>query len=95
MKRFKPCVISCSMRLRPRLAYNDLAEAAWQNELAYSNSRAARQNEAEIDIGAATCKRRWKGSECSMRMLRAEQFGLTREVEYGTPEQNETVTTDR
>jgi histidinol dehydrogenase len=26
-----------------------------------------------------------------MRMLRAEQFGLTREVEYGTPEQNETV----
>ena len=31
---------------------------------------------------------RWQGS---MRMLRAEQFGLTREVEYGTPEQNETV----
>src|SRR4051812_47099339 len=26
-----------------------------------------------------------------MRMLRAEQYGLTREVEYGTPEQNETV----
>lgn len=26
-----------------------------------------------------------------MRVLRAEQFGLTREVEYGTPEQNETV----
>ncbi|QYR21553.1 histidinol dehydrogenase [Paenibacillus sp. sptzw28] len=26
-----------------------------------------------------------------MRMLRAEQFGLTREVEYGTPEQNESV----
>ena len=24
-------------------------------------------------------------------MLRAEQFGLKREVEYGTPEQNETV----
>jgi len=26
-----------------------------------------------------------------MRMLRAEQFGLKREVEYGTPEQNEAV----
>ncbi|MFC4098381.1 histidinol dehydrogenase [Paenibacillus xanthanilyticus] len=26
-----------------------------------------------------------------MRVLRAEQFGLTREVEYGTPEQNEAV----
>lgn len=26
-----------------------------------------------------------------MRRLRAEQFGLTREVEYGTPQQNETV----
>ncbi|BBH23144.1 histidinol dehydrogenase [Paenibacillus baekrokdamisoli] len=26
-----------------------------------------------------------------MRMLRAEEFGLTREVEYGTPEQNEAV----
>ncbi|MFC5651955.1 histidinol dehydrogenase [Paenibacillus solisilvae] len=26
-----------------------------------------------------------------MRKLRAEQFGLTREVEYGTPEQNEAV----